>query len=133
MRLHANGSNRAVLEGLGEFSSLSRKMAWVTLFFTCYDEFDVLGWFPCENIHVCVRLHANGLNRAVSVCLGKFCALSRKTARRTLFCTCYDVFDVMGWFPRKNTQECARLHANGSNRAALEGLGEFSSLSRKTA
>ena len=103
-------------------SDLFHKMPRVALFFTYYDEFDVLGWFPCRNIHVCVRLHANGLNRAVSVCLGKFCALSRKTARRALFCTCYDVFDVMGWFPRENTQECPRLHANGSNRAVLEHL-----------
>ena len=41
-------------------------MARGALFFTCYDEFDVLGWFPLENIHECVRLHANDSNRAVS-------------------------------------------------------------------
>ena len=30
--------------------------------FTCYDEFDLLGLFSCENIQECVRLHANGAN-----------------------------------------------------------------------
>ena len=50
--------------------------------------------------------------------------LSRaKTVRAALFFTWYDEFDVLGWFPRENIQECVRLHAKGSNRAASERLG----------
>ena len=64
-------------------------------FFTCYDEFDVLGWFPCENIQERMCLHANGSNRPVSERLGQLSALSHKIARGALFFTCYDEFDVL--------------------------------------
>ena len=52
------------------------------------------------------RLEANGSNRAVSKHFGEFSALSHKTCRGALFFTCYDVFDVIEWFPRETTQEC---------------------------
>ena len=64
------GSFGVVLEPYGTFSALSRKTAREALFFTCFDEFDVLGWFPCENIQECMRFDANGSNRAVSERLG---------------------------------------------------------------
>ena len=41
--LLANSSNLVVSERLGQFSALSRKTPWVMLFYTCYEEFDVLG------------------------------------------------------------------------------------------
>ena len=59
-----------VLEPSGIFSALSRKTARGALFFTCYDELDVLGWFPSENIQECVPLNANGSNRPFSGRLG---------------------------------------------------------------
>ena len=123
MHLHANGSNRAVSERLGQFSALLQKTTRGALFFTCYDLFDVIGWFPRENIKECVRLHANRSNRAVSERLGEFNARLHKIGRRALFFTCYDVFDVNGWFPNENTQDCVRFHANGSNRAVSVRLG----------
>ena len=78
-----------------------------------------------------MRLHANCTNRVVSERLDKFSVLSRKTARGALFFTCYDVFNVIGWLARENTQECTRLQANCTNRAVSERLGEFSALHAK--
>src|SRR3712207_186340 len=50
--LLANEANRAHLELFrsrsGEFGALSIKMIREAFFFTCYDVFDVIGWFPCE-------------------------------------------------------------------------------------
>ena len=115
MRLHANRSNRAVSERLGEFSARLHKTARRALFFTFYDVFDVNGWFPSENIRECVRFHANGSNRVVSVRLGQFSALLQKTAWGAVFFTCFDLFDVIGWFASENIKECVRLHANSSN------------------
>ena len=123
MCLHANGSNRALSERLGQFSALLQKTVRGALSFTCYDLFDVIGLFSRKNIQVCVRLHANRSNRAVSERLGEFSARLHKTARRALFFTCYDVFDVNGWFPSENIQDCVRFHANGSNRAVSVRLG----------
>ena len=129
--LHANGSNWAISETLGEFSA-RRKTSRGALFFTSYDVFDVVGWFPRENTQECMHLHMNGSNLAVSECLGEFCVLSHKTSRRAPFFTCYHVLDVFAWFPCKNTQESTHLHANGSNQAVSERLGEFSALLHKT-
>ena len=51
----AFGSNRADLElfgaRFGEFGALSFKTTRGWLLFTRYDVFDVIGWFPRENIH----------------------------------------------------------------------------------
>ena len=80
-------------------------MAQGALFFTCYDEFDVLGWFPSENIQEYMCLPANSSNLAVSERLGEFSAFSRKMLWGALFFTCYDEFDVLGCFPRENIQE----------------------------
>ena len=52
--LHANGPNGTHLEpfqsGLGKFGALLCKTGQEALFFTCCDVFDVIGWFPHENI-----------------------------------------------------------------------------------
>ena len=50
-----------------------------------------------------------------------FRALSVKTTRVALLLTCYDVFDVIEWFSRENTQKCA-FTAAASYRAVLELL-----------
>ena len=104
--LHANGPNRAHLEpfrsGLGKFGALSCKIGREALFFICCDVFDVIGWFPHENIQECA-FRANGSKRAhlelFRSRLSYFDALSCKTAREALFLTCCDLFDVVGWFP----------------------------------
>ena len=78
MCLYTNGQTGLFQRVWVNSDLFSRKMPRVALFFTCYDEFDVLGWLPCKNIQECVRLLANGSNLAVSERLGEFSALSRK-------------------------------------------------------
>ena len=65
------------------------------LFFTCYDVFDVIGWFPFENIQESALTYER-------LKPGSFGARSRKMARQALFFSCYDVFDAVGWFPHES-------------------------------
>ena len=57
MCLLANLSNRADSElfwsRLAEYGHLSVKTIQISFFFTCYDVFDVIGWFPRENSRKC--------------------------------------------------------------------------------
>ena len=95
-------------------------MARGALFFTCYDEFDVLAWFPRENIQECVRLHANGSNRAVS---GLFWSRlehlvlfrAKRLGERSFPLMMMSLMYLDG--SHVKTSKNARLHTNGSNRA----------------